>query len=60
MDVSSFNLLSKCQACSTIGLGLDIVLFCLLWDFVGRLPKEPMLGPKDIIIKGLMILRRQK
>lgn len=33
VDVSSFNLLSKCQACSPIGLVLDIGFFLALWGF---------------------------
>jgi hypothetical protein len=60
VDVSSFTLLSKCQACSPVGLVLDIEFFLALWVFVRRLPKGQMLGPKDSVIKGLVMLRRQR
>lgn len=59
VDASSFNLLSKGQVCSTLGLVLDIGFFLALCVFVRRLRKEQTLGPKDSIIKGLVILRRQ-
>lgn len=56
VDVSSFNLLSKCQACPTLGLVPDIGIFLALWVFVSRLSRQQILGPKESITTELVIL----
>lgn len=58
VDVSSFNLLSKCQACPTLGLVPDIGIFSALWVFVKRLSRQQILGPKESITTELVILKR--